>query len=213
MADRPKRSVVLVDDHDLVRLGLTRAFERADDFEIAGQAGSLAEARSVVHATEPTVVVTDIRLADGSGLEFVSELRSASPDLGIVVVTMYGGDDRLIAAMRAGASAFVSKEAPADHVVTAARQAAVAPRSFTAAGLSAALQRITDEPNISLSPRETEVLELLSKGLGVPAIARRLFVSESTAKTHITKIYDKLGAANRAQAIMNAVRAGLLARE
>ena len=92
------------------------------------------------------------------------------------------------------------KDAPADDVVAAARHAAASPRSFTAADLAEAMQRRLTPTGPQLSPRETEVLELLADGLGVAAISRQLYISESTTKTHISKLYEKLGAANRAQA-------------
>lgn len=203
-------SIVLIDDHHLVRLGLARAFESAVDFNIVGQAGTLAEARDVILSAQPRVVVTDVRLPDGSGLELIRRLRQQTPDIGLVVLTMYAGDEHLFSAMHAGASAFVSKEAPAEHVVAAARQALIAPRTFTAANLAQAMQRRMAGSHQPLSDREEEVLRLLSEGLGISAIASRLYISDSTAKTHIARIYDKLGAGNRAQAIMAAVRAGLL---
>lgn len=203
-------TILVVDDHALVRLGLVQAFDRTPEFDVVGQAGSLDEARWAVEHLLPAVVVTDIRLPDGSGLDLVRELREGHEGMGIVVVSMYGGDDYLWQAMEAGASAFVSKEAPAEQVVSAARHALVAPLSFTADNLLAAMQGRVNKARISLSPREDQILHLLADGLGVSAIARKLFVSESTAKTHIGKIYEKLGAANRAQAIMSAVRAGLL---
>ena len=109
-----------------------------------------------------------------------------------------------------GASAFVAKDSPSDDVIAAARHASVSPRSFAAADLAGAMQRKLAPSGPQLSARELEVLKLLAEGLGVAAIARQLYVSESTAKTHISKIYDKLGAANRAQAIMLAIRSGLL---
>ncbi len=154
--------------------------------------------------------MTDVRLPDGTGLDVVRELRKTRPDMGLVVLTMYAGDEQLFAALEAGASAFVAKDAPADDVVAAARHALVAPRSFTAANLADAMRRRMEPSGPQLSPREQEVLELLAEGSGVAAIARKLYVSESTAKTHISKIYEKLGAANRAQAIMAAIRAGLI---
>jgi DNA-binding NarL/FixJ family response regulator len=213
MAQTGASTVLLVDDHDLIRQGLARAFERNEDFLVAGQAGSVAEATRLAGELAPAVVVTDVRLPDGSGLELVRRLREEQPDLGIVVLTMYAGDDQLFKAMEAGASAFVAKDAPADDVVAAARHAVVAPRAFTAANLADAMRRKMSPTGPRLSPRETEVLRLLAEGHGVTSISRELFVSESTAKTHISKIYEKLGAANRAQAIMNAIRAGLLSND
>jgi DNA-binding NarL/FixJ family response regulator len=206
-------TVVLVDDHDLIRQGLSRAFERQSDFTVAGEAGSVAEAAAITAAVKPDVVVTDVRLPDGTGLDLVRKLREANPELGLVVLTMYAGDEQLFAALEAGASAFVAKDAPADDVVAAARHSLVAPRSFAAANLADAMRRRMEPRGPQLSPRELEVLGLLAEGLGVAAIARKLYVSESTAKTHISKIYEKLGAANRAQAIMKAVRTGLISGE
>jgi DNA-binding NarL/FixJ family response regulator len=131
-------------------------------------------------------------------------------DLGLVVLTMYAGDDQLFAALEAGASAFVPKSASSDDVVAAARHAAASPASFAASDLAEAMRRRMHPEGPQFTRREREVLELLAEGLGVSSIARKLYISESTTKTHVSKLYDKLGAANRAQAIMAAVRAGLL---
>lgn len=206
-------TVVLVDDHDLIRQGLARAFERQDDFSVLGEAGTVAAGLETIRRLKPSVVVTDVRLPDGTGLDLVRTLREHDQNVGIVVLTMYAGDEQLFEALEAGASAFVAKDAPADDVVAAARHSIVSPRSFAAANLADAMRRRMTPSGPQLSPRETEVLHLLAEGLGVAAIARQLFVSESTAKTHISKIYEKLGAANRAQAIMNAIRAGLLSSD
>lgn len=202
--------IMLVDDHELIRQGLRRAFDRSGDFEVVGEAGTLTAARVVAGEVSPTVVVTDVRLPDGSGLDLARELRNQHPELGIVVLTMYAGDDTLFAALDAGASALVSKDAPADDVVSAARHASVSPRSFTAKDLAGAMQRRMQPSGPRLTERESEILTLLADGLGVAQIARQLFISESTAKTHISRIYEKLGAANRAQAVMKAVQTGLL---
>ena len=203
-------TVLLVDDHDLIRQGLRRAFEREQEFDVVGEAGSVAQGRTLAREHSPDVLVVDMRLPDGSGLDLVRSVREQRADAGIVVLTMYTGDEHLFAALDAGASAFVLKDAPANDVVAAARHAAATPRAFAAADLAAALRRRTSPTGPQLSPREREVLSLLADGLGVSAISRRLYISESTTKTHISKIYEKLGAANRAQAIMTAIRLGLL---
>ena len=203
--------VLLIDDHDLIRHGLARAFEYQEDFEVAGQASSVSEGLRRFQDLRPDVVVTDVRLPDGTGLELVKEIRAQGYETGVVVLTMYAGDQQLFAALEAGASAFVSKDAPADEVVAAARHAMVSPRSFTAADLAGAMRRRMTPAGPQLTQRESEVLSLLARGFSVSAIARSIFVSDSTAKTHISKIYEKLGASNRADAIMKAVRSGLLA--
>lgn len=205
--------MLLVDDHELIRQGLSRAFERSPDFTVAGAASGVAEGVRLARELKPNVVVTDVRMADGTGLDLTRRLRAHDPNVGIVVLTMYAGDEQLFGALEAGASAFVSKDSPSDDVLAAARHASVSPRSFAAADLAGAMQRRLSPSGPQLSNRETEVLHLLSEGLGVAGVARRLYVSESTAKTHISKIYEKLGAANRAQAIMLAIRSGLLAEQ
>jgi len=206
-------SVLLVDDHELIRQGLRRAFERDQDFTVAGEAGSLADARRLIALARPDVVILDVRLPDGNGIQACRDIRGDDPDVGIVILTMYAGDDQLFEALEAGASAFVPKNAPAEDVVAAARHANSAPRSFTAADLNEAMKRRMSPSGPHLSPREKEVLDLLADGLGVAQISRQLFISESTTKTHISKLYDKLGAGNRAQALMTALKLGLLKRD
>lgn len=203
-------TVLLVDDHELIRQGLRRSFERDGDFEVVGEAGSIADAERLLRITQPEVVVLDVRLPDGSGLKLAATARERYPHLGIVILTMYAGDEQLFAALEAGASAFVPKNAPSDDVVEAARHAATTPQSFTAKDLADAMKRKLSPSGPQLSPREREVLQLLADGLGVAQISRRLFISESTTKTHISKLYEKLGAGNRAQALMTALKLGLL---
>jgi DNA-binding NarL/FixJ family response regulator len=205
------KTVLLVDDHELIRHGLLLAFQRSGDFEVVDEAATAAQAVRLANAHTPDVVVVDVRLPDGSGLDVTRELRRRHPEMGLVVLTMYAGDEQLLAALDAGASAFIAKSAASDDVVAAARHAAASPQAFAAKDLSAALRRRASPAGPQLSRRELEVLGLLAEGLGVAAISRHLFVSDSTTKTHIARLYEKLGAANRAQAIMNAVRAGLLA--
>ncbi|MGA8114769.1 MAG: response regulator transcription factor [Actinocatenispora sp.] len=212
MSDEPagRTSILLVDDHDLIRKGLRHAFERDPNFEVAGEAGTAAEGVRQAAALHPDVVIMDLRLPDGSGLSATRQLRKAHPTMGIVVLTMYAGDDQLFGALEAGASAFVPKSAPADDVVAAARHAASTPNAFTAADLAEAMKRRLAPSGPQLSPREGQVLKLLADGMSVAGIAKQLYVSESTAKTHISKLYEKLGAGNRAQALMTALRLGLL---
>ena len=203
-------SVLLIDDHELIRQGLAGAFSQAEGFDVSGQAGSVAEGMALAEELHPDVVVTDVRLPDGSGLDIVRALRRENRQIGLVVLTMYAGDEQLFAAMDAGASGFVGKDAPTSSVISAVRQAVVAPLTFTCTGLAEAMVRRMSSGAPRLSDRERQVLDLLAEGLGVTAIAARLYLSESTAKSHIGRIYDKLGAANRAQALVTAMRLGLI---
>lgn len=203
--------VLLVDDHELIRQGLARAFERDPGMLVVGQAGSVVKALAAYEQLLPDVLVTDLQLPDGNGLDIIRALRQQSADVGLVMLTMHSGDDQIFAAMEAGASAFVGKDAPSTEVVSAAKHASVAPRAFLCAGLAGAMMRRASDDRPRLSEREQEVLELLADGLGTAAIAGELYMSESTAKTHIARIYQKLGATNRAQALVTSMRLGLLA--
>jgi DNA-binding NarL/FixJ family response regulator len=206
-------SVLLVDDHALIRQGLRRAFEASGDLEVVDEAGSIAEALALARAHEPQVAVVDVNLGDGSGIELCKQLRGLYPAIGLVVLTMYDGDEHLFGALEAGASAFVLKSAPAEEVATAVRQAASSPTAFTANDLAGAMRRRMTQPRVQLTRRENEILQLLAEGLSVAKVADRLFISQSTAKTHMSKLYEKLDASNRTQAVMAAVRLGLLSAD
>jgi DNA-binding NarL/FixJ family response regulator len=202
--------VLVVDDHELIRQGLVGAFSREHGMAVVGEAGTVSEALRIYHDTIPEVVVTDLQLPDGTGLDIIRSIRRTSQQAGLVVVTMHSGDEQIFAAMEAGASAFVGKDAPSAEVVKAARHAVVSPRSFLCAGLVGAMMRRSSAESTRLSEREHQVLLLLADGLGAGQIASKLYLSESTAKSHIARIYQKLGASNRAQALVTAMRIGLL---
>lgn len=170
----------------------------------------MAEAEALVERERPDVVLLDVMLGDGNGLDLAGDLRQRHPAMGIVILTMHGDDEHLFRALDNGASAFVLKSASSDEVLSAIRHAQVAPTSFAAADLAGAMRRRMEKPKLALTERESEVLNLLKDGPSVAAVAKRLYISESTAKTHIAKLYSKLGASNRAHAVMNAMRLGLL---
>jgi DNA-binding NarL/FixJ family response regulator len=202
--------VLIVDDHELVREGLAGAFARDEGTEVAGSVGSVAEAVAAFEADRPDVIVTDLQLEDGTGLDIIRHVRQSDEKIGLVVVTLLSGDDQFFAAMEAGASAFVGKDAPSAEVVRAARHAAVSPRSFLCTGLAGAMMRRMSAESTRLSTREHEVLLLLADGANAAAIGQQLYMSESTVKSHIARISQKLGAQNRAQALVTAMRIGLL---
>ncbi len=210
MSTATPTTVLLVDDHELIRSGLAGVFDLEDDMQIVAQAGSVVEALRTYDELRPDVVVADLQLQDGTGLDIVRAVRKRSNETGLIVLTMHSGDEQIFAAMEAGASGFVGKDAPSSEVVKAARHAAVSPRSFICTGLVGAMMRRQAGESTKLSDREHEVLLLLADGLGAAQIGDKLYLSESTAKTHITHIYQKLGAANRAQALVTAMRLGLL---
>jgi DNA-binding NarL/FixJ family response regulator len=203
--------LAIVDGHTLTRYGLRELVAHHPDIEIVAECQSAAEAPAMVAATLPDVVTVDVTLPDGDGLRLARELRDRHADLGVVVLTSKQEDDVLFRALETGVSAFVAKSAPLEEVLAAIRHAAVAAASFTASGLAMAVaRRRTMQERLSLSPRETEVLNLLHRGLSIPAIAVEMYISVSTAKTYVARLYDKLGAANRSQALMAALHHGLV---
>jgi DNA-binding NarL/FixJ family response regulator len=209
MSDNPIR-ILLVDDHELIRDGLGAVIDLEEDLDVVATAGSVAEALTSFAEVKPDVVIADLQLQDGTGLDIVRTIRKHHDNVGLIVLTMHSGDDQIFAAMEAGASGFVGKDAPAGEVVKAARHAAVSPRSFICAGLVGAMMRRQASESSRLTEREHDVLLLLADGLGAAAIGEKLYLSESTAKSHIARIYQKLGAVNRAQALVTAMRTGLL---
>lgn len=201
--------VFLVDDHELIRCGVRQALAQRGH-EVVAEAGTSAEAMRRLPVLDIDAAVVDIRLPDGSGLDVVRALRRRMPRLGVVVLTMFPTDEALFEALEAGANALVGKESSLAAISNALTAAIADPSSFMAKDLTSAMKRRMSAPEPLLTARESQVLTLMAEGLSVAQIARRLYVSESTAKTHAAKIYQKLGAGNRAQAVMVAVRRGIL---
>lgn len=202
--------LVVVDPHPLVRWALGQVCAARPDLHKVGEAATAEQALALCSVVRPDVVTIDDSLPGGGSWQLAAQLRATCPGLGIVVVSGSNTDQTLFRALDVGASAFVSKAAPVPDIVAAIRGAAAAPSSFAAAGLAAALRRRKEtSERVLLSLRERQILFLLHDGLSVPAIAAQLYVSLSTAKTYVARLYDKLGARNRAQALMTAVRLGM----
>jgi DNA-binding NarL/FixJ family response regulator len=202
--------LLVVDPHPLVRWALAQIAAGRPDLVQVGEAATMDEAIALSFAVKPDVITIDDSLAGEGSWQLAAHLRAAYPDLGIVILSADGSDQTLFRALEVGASAFVAKSSPIQDVVAAIRGAAVAPSSFAAAGLAVAMRRKREVTSqMSLSPREHEILFLLHDGLSVPEIAAQLYVSLSTAKTYVARLYDKLGARNRAQALMTAMRLGM----
>jgi len=203
--------LTIVDGHTLTRYGLRELVSQHADIEMVAECQSAAEAPDMVADAKPDVVTLDVLLPDGDGLQLARELRSQYPDLGIVILASLQDDDVMFRALDSGVSAFVAKTAPLAEVLSAIRHAAVAASSFTASGLAAAVaRRRAMQDRLALSPREAQVLRLLHEGLSVPAIALEMYISVSTAKTYVARLYDKLGSGNKAQALMTAMHHGLI---
>ena len=203
-------SVLVIDDHESVRAGIKAALSRAGHICV-GEAGSISEARAQIAHTNPQVIVVDLSLPDGNGLEIVQWARSISERIGIVVLTLNPAKDFLLTVMKSGASAFVEKSAPLAELISAIEHSFIAPLSFSAQGISRVIKK--DHEANALTTREIQVLEKLSDGLSASSISLELFITEATVKTHLASIYRKLDSKNRIQAIIAAKKIGLLLRQ
>lgn len=200
--------VLVIDDHTMVREGLRRILSRDELVTVVGEAGSKREAFAQIPHLNPDVIVVDLNLPDGNGLEVVAWARSLSQCIGIVVLTMSNMPEHVIASMQSGASSHIDKTAPSSELLSAIKASAVKPLTFTARKLTQAID--TKNREVGLTPRELEILEKLPTGDTVLEIAAQLFVTESTIKTHLASIYKKFGASNRVQCINTARKIGLL---
>ena len=200
-------TVLVIDDHESVRAGIKTALARAGHVCV-GEASTVSEARAQIAHTNPQVIVVDISLPDGNGLEIVRWARSISNRIGIVVLTLNSAQDFLLTVMKSGASAFVEKSAPLAELISAIEHSHIAPLSFSAQGISVAMKK--DHEANTLTMRELQVLEKLSNGLSATDIGLELFITQATVKTHLASIYRKLDSKNRIQAVIAAKKIGLL---
>ena len=213
MAD-PVR-ILVADDHTLFRQGLRRVLEMEPGFTVVGEASTAAEAVSLCAELDPDVVTLDISMP-GGGLQVISRLRSRSRRLGIVILTMHEDQEYLLRAIRAGAHAYLVKDADAQSLITAIRHAASG-RSYLHPTLAGEVLRdlaMGREPSpmgrTLLTEREREVLRLVSQGATNREIAQTLWLSQKTIKNHLTHIFEKLGVSDRTQAALWAIRSGLV---
>lgn len=199
--------VVIIDDHVIVREGLKRALESHNHVVVA-EAATVAEGRAQIAHTNPDVIVVDLNLPDGSGFDLITWARSISKSLGIVVLTLNETDAHLIAAMSAGASAYILKSAPLSQLLAAIDHSVKSPQSFTAHGLAVALA--SKEQTFGLTSREFDVLALLPSGATTKEIAESLYLSSATIKTHLASIFRKLEVTNRTAAVGKARKHNLV---
>jgi DNA-binding NarL/FixJ family response regulator len=210
--------VLLVDDQELVRSGLRRILRRRDGFTIVAECADGAGVAQAVTAHSPDVVVMDLRMKDVDGIEATRRLRAAGDVPPVLVLTTFDDDELLSAALRAGAAGFVLKDSPAEDLIRAVRTVASGDSwldpSVTArvlAAYRAAPAQARPSPDVSeLTPREYDVLVAMGKGMSNLEIADALVISELTVKSHVGRIFAKLGLRDRAAAIVYAFDHGLV---
>jgi DNA-binding NarL/FixJ family response regulator len=200
-------SVLIIDDHPLVRDGIRRSLSGAG-FNCVGEAASLKEAIAMIALHNPDVITVDLNLPDGNGLEVISWARKNSSTIAIIVLSLDDGLDLVAAASQSGAQGFLSKSESADHLVSAINSVLANPALFISSHTVALLGRQKVE-NL-LSPRERMVLVHLDGELSIAEIARAMFISHATVKSHCATIYRKLEIRTRRAAVARAKTMGLL---
>lgn len=203
--------VVVVDDHPVVRDGVVATISAAPDLEVVGQAEDGPTAVQVTAALAPDVVVMDLRMPGGGGVEAVREMKARGLTSDVLVLTTYDTDSETVAAIEAGATGYLLKDCSAETLVGAIRSTA-AGETVLSPAIATRLASHVHNPirRANLSVREREVLVLVARGTPNRSIARKLFISEATVKTHLTHIFEKLGVSDRASAVATAYELGIL---
>ena len=211
-----KQRIILVDDHEVVRLGLKSLLERHPQFEVVGEASSARDALEQVAALEPDVVVMDIRLPGTSGIEACEQIVDNHPDTKVIMLTSYAEDEMLFSAIRAGASGYVLKQIASEELVKAieavGRGEALLDPAVTQRVFQEVRRAVKEEEASAfqhLSQQEKHVLLLVSEGKTNREIAKNLFLGEGTVRNYVSSILSKLGVNNRAEAAAYAVEHSL----
>jgi DNA-binding NarL/FixJ family response regulator len=215
--------VVLADDQTLVREGLTLMLGLVDGFEVVGVAADGEEAVAAVLSTRPDVALLDLRMPRLDGVGATARIRELAPEVEVVVLTTYADDESVLAALRAGARGYLTKDASSEQIERAIRDAVGGRTALDPAVQERLVELVTSggaaagpvatPPGGSLTDRETEVLTLMAEGLTNRAISGRLFVTEATVKTHVNNVFGKLDVNDRAAAVAWAYRSGVVSTD
>ena len=206
--------VLIADDHPVFRSGLRALLENEDGFVVVGEAGTGAEAVTAAAELDPDVIVMDLHMPDLDGVSATRQILRVSPEVAVLVVTMFDDDDSVFAAMRAGARGYVLKGTNQADVVRAIQAVGGGGATFGPAiadrVVAAFSHTHSDRATLpQLSDREREVLDLVAQGCNNASISSRLFISEKTVRNHVSNIFTKLAVTDRAQAVVRAREHGL----
>jgi two-component system, NarL family, response regulator DegU len=207
--------LMLADDHRMLREGLSRSM-REQGFDIVGEAGDGAEAVSLALAVRPDVILMDVTMPEIDGVEACRQVRAQLPDTKVVMLTMHADQGVLTSAIRAGATGYLVKDCSTEEIASAVRMAAGGETALSPQLAASMLNEVRrwDQPHKEeervVTKREEEVLQLIADGCSTPEVAEKLYISQKTVKNHLASIYQKLDARDRTQAVLQAVRMGIV---
>jgi DNA-binding NarL/FixJ family response regulator len=213
--------VILADDQPLIRAGLRRLIEQTPGIDVAGEAGTGAEAVLLARETGPDVVVMDIRMPGMDGIEATEMITASKTRARVLVLTTFDDDDYVYGALRAGASGFLVKDMALEDILAAIRVVAAGDAMIAPAVTRRLIGQFTGQPRSGRKPRELtgitdrerEVLRLVGLGMSNAEIAAALYITPGTAKTHVARLLAKLGARDRVQLVITAYEAGLVSAQ
>lgn len=200
----------LLDDHEIVRMGLRELFEAEDDLEVVGEASTAEDALLRVPPTRPDVAVLDVRLPDASGIEVCRDLRATMPELRCLMLTSFADDQALFSAILAGASGYLLKQIRGTELVNAVRRVAAGQSLIDPALTASVIERLRggqeDERIAKLSPQERRILDLIAEGKTNRQIGAEMYLAEKTVKNYVSNLLSKMGFARRTEAAVYAAR-------
>ena len=205
--------VLISDDHPVVRAGLRGMLSGEPDFEVVGEAQNGKEAVALTGDLRPDVVLMDLRMPEMDGVTAIGRIKEEHPEVQMLVLTTYESDADIIRAVEVGATGFLLKDAPREELFAAIRAAAEGKSPLSPAVAARMMRRMRGPAEEALSAREIEVLELVARGTSNKEIAKQLWVSETTVKSHMLHIFDKLGVTDRTAAVTAALKRGIIRLE
>ncbi len=206
--------LMLADDHRMLREGLRRSMSERG-FDVVGEARDGAEAVDLAAALRPDVILMDVTMPELDGVEATKQIKARQPDVRIVMLTMHADQDVLAEAIRSGANGYLVKDCSTDEIASAIEsvaggETALSPRLAASMLAEVRRQDSKSENERVITKREEEVLQLIADGCSTPEVAERLYISQKTVKNHLASIYQKLDARDRTQAVLQAVRMGIV---
>jgi len=207
--------VLIADDHPVVREGLSAMLSKENDIQVVGEAENGAEAIGKAQELQPDIVLMDLRMPEIDGVEAMCQIRAGNPDIKFIVLTTYDNDEYIFKGIEAGARAYLLKDSPREELFKAIRAVHKGESLIEPAVAGKVLDRFAElsrqaQTSEGLSERELDVLKLMAKGAANKEIAASLCISESTVKTHIQTIFQKLGVGDRTEAVTEAIKKGII---